>query len=71
MREKDILSPTEFWDEMAPYYDDYVASTRYKFFRPEDESKFFDELFKGRRLILDLGCGTERTARGRDFERRC
>jgi SAM-dependent methyltransferase len=30
MREKDI-SPTEFWDEMAPYYDEYIARTRYEF----------------------------------------
>jgi len=51
MREKDVLSPTEFWDEMAPFYDEYVARTRYEFFKPEDEAKFFDRLaticFKG------------------------
>jgi len=35
MREKDVLSPTAFWDEIAPYYDEYIASTRYKFFKPE------------------------------------
>lgn len=57
------MSPTAFWDEMAPHYDEYVASTRYKFFKPEDEAKFFDELFKGRHLILDMGCGTGRTIR--------
>jgi SAM-dependent methyltransferase len=58
-----VLNPTAFWDEMAPYYDEYVASTRYKFFKPEDEAEFFNELFKGRHLILDLGCGTGRTIR--------
>ena len=60
-RYRKVLSPKNFWNEMAPYYDEFVASTRYKFFTPEDEVRFFDELFRGRRLILDLGCGTGRT----------
>jgi len=55
--------PRDFWNEMAEYYDEYVASTRYSFFKPEDEANFFNELFKGRHLILDLGCGTGRTIR--------
>lgn len=48
---------------MAEYYDDYVTATRYPFFKLEDEARFFEKLFKGRRLILDLGCGTGRTIR--------
>jgi SAM-dependent methyltransferase len=65
------LSPAKFWDELAPEYDEFVASTWSKQFKPEDEAEFFDELFKGRRLILDLGCGTGRTIRllsGRGYE---
>lgn len=60
---QDILDPRDFWDEMAEYYDEYVASTRYRIFKPEDEAKFFNELFSDRRIILDLGCGTGRTIR--------
>jgi SAM-dependent methyltransferase len=48
---------------MADYYDEYVASTRYKRFTPKDETDFFRRLFRGRRKILDLGCGTGRTIR--------
>jgi len=58
-----VRDPRDFWSEMAEYYDEYVASTRYRFFKPEDEANFFNELFKGRHLILDLGCGTGRTMR--------
>jgi len=61
--DESILDPRDFWNEMAEHYDEYVASTRYSFFRPEEEANFFNELFRGRHLILDLGCGTGRTMR--------
>ena len=58
-----ILIPRDFWDEMSEYYDEYIASTRYRFFTPKNEADFFHRLFKNRQIILDLGCGTGRTIR--------
>lgn len=58
---KELLDPEEFYDNMAPYYDRFVESTRYNTLSLEEEEEFIKSFIKDKRTILDLGCGTGRT----------
>lgn len=61
MNENEILSPGEFYDIMAPYYESLIESTRFSFLSLEAERKFIETFIQGARTVLDLGCGTGRT----------
>ena len=58
---KGLFDPEEFYDNMAPYYDKYIESTRYDILSLEAEKEFIESFIKGKKTILDLGCGTGRT----------
>ena len=58
---KELLDPGEFYDNMAPYYDRFIESTRYNTLSLEEEEKFIESFIKDKTMILDLGCGTGRT----------
>ncbi len=58
---KELLGPEEFYDNMAPYYDSFIESTRYGVLSLEEEKEFLASFIKGKKAILDLGCGTGRT----------
>ena len=56
-----MLEPKEFYDTMAPYYDDFIEQTRYAYFSLEQERQFIESFLTDGTLVLDLGCGTGRT----------
>lgn len=61
MKDRDILCPRDFYDRMAHFYDDHIEQTRFNLLSPEEEKEFHERLLVGRKVILDLGCGTGRT----------
>ena len=61
MEPEELMGPEEFYDNMAPYYDKFIESTRYNILSLEEEEKFINSFIKDKRTILDLGCGTGRT----------
>ena len=58
---KELLGPEEFYDNMAPYYDSFIESTRYNTLSLEAEKKFLESFINDKKTVLDLGCGTGRT----------
>ncbi|HEY31819.1 MAG TPA: class I SAM-dependent methyltransferase [Dehalococcoidia bacterium] len=61
MNENEMLSPREFYDIMAPYYESFIESTRFSFLSLEAEEKFIVTFIQRPRTVLDVGCGTGRT----------
>jgi ubiquinone/menaquinone biosynthesis C-methylase UbiE len=61
MIDDNILDPGQFYDEMAPHYDEFISNTRFSFLPPEAEKQFLEAVLSNRQSILDLGCGTGRT----------
>jgi ubiquinone/menaquinone biosynthesis C-methylase UbiE len=61
MTEHEILKPENFFDAMASHYDSYIAQTRFPIFTAEQERRFLSSFIGDKIYILDLGCGTGRT----------
>ena len=61
MKEKGILGPREFYDDMASYYESFVEQTRFSILSLEEERIFIEPFIHDKKRVLDLGCGTGRT----------
>ncbi|MBC8461817.1 MAG: class I SAM-dependent methyltransferase [Deltaproteobacteria bacterium] len=61
MKSNKNLSPENFYDKMAPYYDCHIELTRFPLLSPTEEKEFLESFFSNCKTILDLGCGTGRT----------
>ena len=55
------MSPENFYNKMAPFYDRHIKETRFSILSPTEEKSFLESLLSDYRTILDLGCGTGRT----------
>jgi ubiquinone/menaquinone biosynthesis C-methylase UbiE len=61
MESDKILSPGNFYDKMAPFYDRHIEKTRFPLLPPTEEKRFLESFLSDYKTILDLGCGTGRT----------
>ena len=63
MPDEELLPPGDFYDTMAPHYDSFIEQTRLGYLSLEEEAAFVESVIGDSRVVLDLGCGTGRTAR--------
>lgn len=63
MADQEILHPRDFYDVMAPYYDDFIEQARFSYLPLVEEKAFVESVIRDRKVVLDLGCGTGRTMR--------
>ena len=61
MRKTKSIRPEKFYDNMAPYYDDFIKETRLPSCSLEAEKVFLESVLGDAERIIDLGCGTGRS----------